>query len=117
MPQHRALRPEAPFEQPLHRLEVGQHGLLGKGNARILLTEDRLPNMFDDSVLVPFIVRWPGVVPAGEEQDDLRLRGLDVNTRGVDPGPHLFGRLPQQLQRLELLLDLSPRVDDQLCQP
>ncbi len=44
---------------------VGQHGLLGKGNARILGTNDRRPNMFDHSVLVPFIVRWPGVVKPG----------------------------------------------------
>ena len=44
---------------------VGQHGLLGKGNARILESQDRHPNMFDHSVLVPFIVRWPDVVEAG----------------------------------------------------
>ena len=41
---------------------VGDHGLLGKGNARLLQNRDRRPNMFDNSVLVPFIVRWPGVV-------------------------------------------------------
>jgi uncharacterized sulfatase len=44
---------------------VGQHGLLGKGNARILGTNERRPNMFDHSVLVPFIVRWPGIVKPG----------------------------------------------------
>ncbi len=52
---------------------VGQSGLLGKGNARrlginesgrILRTSTRA-NMFDDSVLVPFIIRWPGVVKPG----------------------------------------------------
>ena len=44
---------------------VGQHGLLGKGNARVLDVDARRPNMFDRSVLVPFMVRWPGVVAPG----------------------------------------------------
>ena len=50
---------------------VGQHGLLGKGNARILGTKRRRPNMFDRSVLVPLIVRWPGVVRPGSTSDAL----------------------------------------------
>ena len=44
------------------------------------------------------------VVPAREEQDDLRLPGLDVQTGGVDCGPHVPGRLPKALQRLDLLV-------------
>lgn len=44
---------------------VGHHGLLGKGNARVLGSKQRRPNMFDRSILVPFIVRWPGVVQPG----------------------------------------------------
>ncbi len=44
-----------------------------------------------------------GVVPAGEEQDDLRLLGLDVDAGGVDPGPDLLGRLTQQRESLDLL--------------
>jgi choline-sulfatase len=48
---------------------VGQHDLLGKGNARFGHPDKRgklrRPNMFDDSIMVPFIVRWPGVVKAG----------------------------------------------------
>lgn len=59
---------------------VGQHGLLGKGNARRLHIDGRerisrergtRANMFDDSVLVPFIVRWPGVVKPGTASDAL----------------------------------------------
>ncbi len=50
---------------------VGQHGLLGKGNARILRINRRRPNMFDHSVIVPFIVRWPGVVEPGTSSDAL----------------------------------------------
>ncbi|MGB0582865.1 MAG: sulfatase family protein, partial [Limisphaerales bacterium] len=48
---------------------VGQHDLLGKGNARFIHRDERArlrrPNMFDDSILVPFIIRWPGVVKPG----------------------------------------------------
>jgi len=48
---------------------VGQHDLLGKGNARFIHRDERArlrrPNMFDNSVLVPFIIRWPDVVKAG----------------------------------------------------
>ena len=59
---------------------VGQLDLLGKGNARVLRTNERgglsrkritRPNMFDDSVLVPFIIRWPGVVNPGSTSDAL----------------------------------------------
>lgn len=65
---------------------VGQHGLLGKGNARILHIDERgrtsrkrgtRANMFDDSVLVPFIVRWPGVVEPGATSDAL-VSTIDV---------------------------------------
>jgi len=59
---------------------VGHHGLLGKGNARFLYIDeqDRIsrakgtrPNMFDRSVLVPFIIRWPGTVKPGTTSDAL----------------------------------------------
>jgi uncharacterized sulfatase len=68
---------------------VGQHGLLGKGNARILHVAEKRghlrisrergtrANMFDDSVLVPFIVRWPGVVEPGTTSDAL-VSTIDV---------------------------------------
>ena len=59
---------------------VGQHGLLGKGNAAFLSVDNlgkvnrdlgRRPNMFDESVLVPFIIRWPGVVQPGTTNNAL----------------------------------------------
>lgn len=60
---------------------VGQHDLLGKGNARFIHRDHRSklrrPNMFDDSVLVPFIVRWPGVVKAGSTNHAL-VATIDV---------------------------------------
>ena len=52
-------------------MNLGHHGLLGKGNASVLGSKPviRRPNMFDNSVLVPFVVRWPGVVKAGTTSD------------------------------------------------
>lgn len=79
---------------------VGQHGLLGKGNARHLDGKDRHPNMFDHSVLVPFIARWPGVVEPGSVNDAMvatidilptlaeitgRGEGLEVDGRSLLP--------------------------------
>ncbi len=70
---------------------VGQHGLLGKGNARVLHADQRgrvsrergtRANMFDDSVLVPFIVRWPGVVKPGTTCDAL----VSYDRRTSHPG-------------------------------
>lgn len=64
---------------------VGQHGLLGKGNAMILGPDKtrRRPNMFDTSVLVPFIVRWPGVVKPGSTSDAL-VSTIDVLPTLID---------------------------------
>lgn len=56
---------------------VGQHGLLGKGNARIFDRDRRRPNMFDHSVLVPFLVRWPGIVEPGSVSDAM-VATIDV---------------------------------------
>jgi len=59
---------------------VGQHDLLGKGNAAVLHVDDqgrpsrdrgRRPNMFDNSILVPFIIRWPGVIQPGTTNNSL----------------------------------------------
>ena len=74
---------------------VGQHGLLGKGNGLILGTNDRKPNMFDDSVLVPFIVRWPGVVEAGSVSNAM-VSTIDVlptllEITGAETRPQLDG--------------------------
>jgi uncharacterized sulfatase len=44
---------------------IGHHGLLGKGNARMLGSQKRRPNMYDHSVKIPFIVKWPKVIKPG----------------------------------------------------
>ncbi len=59
-----------------HGYNVGHHGLMYKGNALWLLTEPpakrwehidrkRRPNMYDTSLRVPTLVRWPGMVAPG----------------------------------------------------
>ena len=60
-------------------MNLGQHGLRGKGNASILGVKQRKTrsNMFDHSDIVPFIVRWPGVVKAGATSDAL-VSSIDI---------------------------------------
>jgi len=52
---------------------IGQHGLETKGNAWTLTQKNRKrrPNMFDDSIMVPLIVRWPGVVKPGSRRGEM----------------------------------------------
>lgn len=61
-----------------HGMQLGSHGLVYKN----------VP--FDESVRVPFVVRWPGRIPPGE--DDLLIGSVDV-------APTLLG-----------LLDLAGRI-------
>ncbi|HEX8522054.1 MAG TPA: sulfatase-like hydrolase/transferase [Tepidisphaeraceae bacterium] len=47
---------------------VGQHGLHQKGNGVWIaggVQGPKRPNMFEESIRVPLIIRWPGVVKAG----------------------------------------------------
>jgi uncharacterized sulfatase len=53
-----------------HGYMIGHHGLHTKGNANWIVggvTGPKRPNMFDLSMRVPLIVRWPGVVKPGTE--------------------------------------------------
>src|SRR5262249_53794893 len=57
-----------------HGYMIGHHGLHTKGNANWVLggvTGPKRPNMFDLSMRVPLIVRWPGVVKPGTEVAEL----------------------------------------------
>ena len=53
-----------------HGYMIGHHGLHHKGNA-VWITQgrdkERRPNMFDHSLQVPLLIRWPGVVRPGTE--------------------------------------------------
>ncbi len=60
-----------------HGYNIGHHGVFHKGNGHWLLKKEALPpgtenvpagqrpNLFDTSLQVPMIVRWPGVVAPG----------------------------------------------------
>jgi choline-sulfatase len=44
---------------------IGQHGLLHKGNGTLLATNVTRPNIFDTSSAVPLIMRYPGAIRPG----------------------------------------------------
>jgi uncharacterized sulfatase len=52
-----------------HGYMIGHHGLHTKGNAWWLVTgmppNTKRPNLFEESIRVPLLVRWPGVVQPG----------------------------------------------------
>lgn len=53
-----------------HGYNIGHHGIHTKGNgwwAAGGITGPKRPNMFDTSLRIPLIVRWPGVVTPGLE--------------------------------------------------
>lgn len=62
-----------------HGYNIGQHGVWHKGNGSWILTEKPpaygqvpsglRPNMFDTSLRVPALIRWPGRIAAGKTID------------------------------------------------
>lgn len=63
----------------------GHHGIWGKGNGTFP------PNMYDESVMVPFVAAYPGKIAADAVADDL-LSGYDfaatlLELVGLDPAP------------------------------
>lgn len=100
-----------------HGYNIGQHGIWHKGNGHWMVqnpppgTENipkgQRPNLFDASIRVPCVVRWPGVVPAGSRVERtvrcldwyptlLSAAGAaipaDVKLRGNDALPLLKGK-------------------------
>jgi choline-sulfatase len=94
-----------------HGYMIGQHGLHSKGNAWWMFPgipqNTKRPNMFEESIRIPFIVRWPGRIPAGSEAAEpfssvdtfatiLGLMGVpvpaDAHQRGADFSPRLRGQ-------------------------
>lgn len=57
----------------------GHHGMRGKGNGWVLDNKWRntRPNLFDTSILVPFIVRWPAAIKPGQTSDAL-ISTIDI---------------------------------------
>ncbi len=98
-----------------HGYMIGHHGLHTKGNAMWVaggVEGPRRPNMFDLSLRVPLIIRWPGVVEPGKVFHEtvsnldtfatvLGMLGVPipagVTQRGADVSPLLRGQtIPQR---------------------
>ena len=93
-----------------HGYNIGHHGIHTKGNGWWIaggVTGPKRPNMFDTSLRIPLIVRWPGVVKPGLEIREtvtqldtfasvLGMLALGhaagVKQNGVDFSPLLRGR-------------------------
>jgi uncharacterized sulfatase len=56
-----------------HGYNIGHHGLWHKGNGMWILNNNatRRPNMYETSLAVPLLVRWPGVVKGGTRIDSM----------------------------------------------
>jgi uncharacterized sulfatase len=53
-----------------HGYNIGQHGILHKGNGVWIaggVNGPKRPNMFEESIQVPLLIRWPGTVKPGTE--------------------------------------------------
>lgn len=92
-----------------HGYMIGHHGLHTKGNAHWVSggsSGPKRPNMFEESIRIPLIIRWPGVVKPGLEIADtvsnidtyasvLGMLGIRPPRRwrqeGSDFSPLLFG--------------------------
>src|SRR5262249_31003040 len=63
-----------------HGYMIGHHTLHTKGNGFWIaggVTGPKRPNMFEESIRVPLLVRWPGVVKPGTEINEL-VTNLDT---------------------------------------
>lgn len=96
-----------------HGYMIGHHGLHSKGNAyridkRAGTGRQTRPNMFEESLRIPWIVRWPGVTRPGQRIPQrvsnidthatvLGMLGLkqpaDAPQEGIDLSPLLRGRV------------------------
>ena len=102
-----------------HGYQIGHHNLYTKGNAAFIagagVHGPKRPNMFEESIRVPLLVRWPGVTKPGSEIADtvsnldtfatmLGMTGIvmpeGVKQHGVDFSPRLRG---QSIPRREAL--------------
>jgi uncharacterized sulfatase len=83
-----------------HGYMIGQHGLWHKGNATWLVKgkSGPRPNMFDDAIRVPLIVRWPGTVAPGSAVEkvvsnlDIFPTVLEMTGLGMPPKHAIDGR-------------------------
>lgn len=100
-----------------HGYNIGHHGIWHKGNATWIAVghKGRRPNMFEESIRVPLIVRWPGVVAPGSEVKQV-VSNLDtfpsvLDIAGIGTPAHL--RIHGQ-SWVPLIKGESPAWDDTL---
>ena len=63
-----------------HGYNIGQHGVYTKGNGSWVAGKvegPKRPNMFEESIRIPFLVRWPGVVKPGTTLDSM-IQNIDT---------------------------------------
>lgn len=63
-----------------HGYNIGHHGIETKGNGYWIaggVNGPKRPNMWDTSLRIPLLIRWPGVVKAGTESNETVLN-LDM---------------------------------------
>jgi uncharacterized sulfatase len=95
-----------------HGYNIGHHGIIHKGNASWITNaardldknDKRRPNMFDTSLRVPTILRWPGHIPPGSTRDEV-FTNLDwyptlLAVAGLTPAPDTILRGNNFLPRL-----------------
>ena len=103
---------------------IGHHGLETKGNAWYIGTKIRRPNMFEYSILVPLIIRWPEVIEKGSICNEmissldffptfidiLKLTGVeiseDLKLDGISIMPLLQGKSLELHREIYLLYDM-----------
>jgi len=97
-----------------HGYNIGHHGLRYKGNG-YWITKDRKgcrPNMFETSIRVPLVVRWPGVIKPGTKVNAMTanidtfasltsMLGIEhkVENHGYDFTPYLKGEKPKKWRK------------------
>ncbi|QQS46558.1 MAG: sulfatase-like hydrolase/transferase [Acidobacteriota bacterium] len=92
-----------------HGYNIGHHGIHSKGNGYVIaggVNGPKRPNMWDTSLRIPLLIRWPGVLQGGTEIDETVLNldmfpsvlGMlkikappDYRHNGKDFSPLLFG--------------------------
>ena len=92
-----------------HGYNIGHHGIHTKGNGFVIaggVNGPKRPNMWDTSLRIPLLIRWPGALRAGTEVDETVLNldmfpsvlGMlnlkppaDYRHNGQDFTPLLFG--------------------------
>lgn len=101
-----------------HGYMIGHHGLHTKGNAWWVaggVNGPKRPNMFDDSIRVPLLVRWPGVVKPGTDVAEI-VSNIDTfaSVLGMLGVPSPAGHRQEGMDFSLLLRDLKTGWRDTL---